>query len=49
MPKECVENEKIFIKNIQSKLENVVSLMIISLNGSFDVKFCLEVDLDVMA
>jgi hypothetical protein len=49
MPKECAENEKIFIKNIQSKLENVVSLMIISLNGSFDVKFCLEVDLDVMA
>ena len=49
MPKECVENEKIFIKNIQSKLENVVSLMIISLNGSFDVKFRLEVDLDVMA
>ena len=48
-PKECVENEKIFIKNIQSKLENVVSLMIMSFNGSFDVKFCLEVDLDVMA
>jgi hypothetical protein len=48
-PKECVENEKILIKSVRSKLEHDFSHMILILNGSSGVKFCVEVHLEAMA